>query len=223
MKNSKEYSKKMQSLYRSLKNNHPKVTKVTYETVAQALVYGIVSENMSKPATKAAIKRFDDYFVNLNDLRVSRIEEIVELLGEDKPVIRDIATTLTKALRAVFNENNAVNLEALKKIGKRPAKQALEKIEGISRFVVNYCMLTALQGHAIPLTQKMTEYLKNNELVHKETDEQQIEGFLTKQISAKNGYEFYALLRRESESPTIKRVKKAAMKSKAKITKKRKK
>jgi len=223
MKNSKEYSKKIQSLYRSLKTKHPKVTRVTHKTVVQALVYAIISENMSGSATKAAIKRFDDYFVNLNDLRVSRTEEIVELLGENTPVTKDTATTLTKSLRAVFNEYNAVDLESLKKIGKRPAKQALEKIDGTSCFVVNYCMLTSLQGHAIPLTGKMVKYLRSNELVHAEADEQQIEGFLTKQISAKNGCEFYSLLRRESDSPRIKRERKTTIKSKAITAKKRKK
>ena len=216
MKNSKDYSKKVQWLYRSLKSEHPKIKKVIHGEVSEALVYGILSENMSEPAARGAIKRFNDYFVDLNDLRVSRAEEILELLGEDTPTIRDISLTLTKALRAGFNEYNTVNLESLKKIGKRPAKQALEKIEGTSRFVVNYCMLTSLQGHAIPLTKKMVEYLKSNGLVDEGADEQEIEGFLTKQIPAKNGYEFYALLRRESESPKVNWKKKTTRKTKAK-------
>lgn len=205
-----------------MKSRYPKVTIDNHETVAGALVYAIVSENMSEPAAKAAIKRFGDYFIDLNDLRVSRPEEIAELLGEDTPATREIATTLNRALRSVFDEYNEVSLEALKKICKRPAKQALEKIDGTSRFVVNYCMLMSLQGHAIPLTKKMIEYLKNNELVHANADEQEIEGFLTKQISAKDGYEFYALLRSESESPRIKLEIKTTHKIAAK-TKKRKK
>jgi ribosomal protein S13 len=45
----------------------------------------------------------------------------------------------------------------------------------------------------------MIGYLKGNKLVDPEADEQEIEGFLTRQISAKNAYEFYALLRHESE------------------------
>jgi hypothetical protein len=45
----------------------------------------------------------------------------------------------------------------------------------------------------------MLEYLRKSELVHPEADEQEIEGFLAKQIAAKDGYEFYWLLRRESE------------------------
>jgi len=219
MKNSKEYSKKVRELYRSLKAKNPKVKKVVYDEPADALVYAIVGENMSGPATEAAIKRFADYFIDLNDLRVSQAEEIIEVLGEDTPNTKDIASTLIKALRTVFDEYNGVSLEALKKIGKRPARQALEKMDGISRFVVNYCMLTSLQGHAIPLTKRMIEYLRNNQLVHPDADEQQIEGFLTKQIPAENAYEFYALLRRQSESRRRRDKKKTVRKAKAKKAK----
>jgi len=199
MKNSREYAQKIQKLYRSLKRESSKVQQAIYDEPVDAIVYAILSENMSETAVQSAIKKFADYFVDLNDLRVSRDEEIIEVLGEDTPVTRQMAATVTATLMAIFNEYHTVSLKALRKIGKRPAKQALEKLDGTSRFVVNYCMLTALQGHAIPLTNKMIEYLKSNELVDPNADEQEIEGFLTRQISAKDGYEFYALLRHESE------------------------
>ena len=112
-------------------------------------------------------------------------------------------------------------LEALKKIGKRQAKKILGQMEGVSNFAVNYCMLTSLGGHAIPLTARMTEYLRSNELVHPEADEQEIEGFLARQITAANGYEFYALLRGHSESDGRKSKKKARTKSVPKTTKKK--
>ncbi len=214
MKNSKEYSRKVHKLYRSLKRKHPKTQTSVYDELTDALVYAIVSENMSETASRSALKRFADYFVDLNDLRVSRAEEIVEVLGADTPVTRDISSTLVRALGAVFSKYNTVSLEALKRIGKRPAKEILEKMDGVSLFAVNYCMLTSLQGHAIPLTKTMIEHLRSNELVHPNADEQQIEGFLARQISAENAYEFYALLRRESE------LQKAGKEKKAKTTKK---
>jgi endonuclease III len=205
MKNSKEYSKKVLELYRSLKAKHPKVKKVTYDEPADAVVYAIIGENMNGPATESAIKRFAEYFIDLNDLRVSQEEEILEVLGEDTPNTKDIASNLTKALKAIFDQYNGVSLETLKKIGKRPARQVLEKMNGISPFVVNYCMLASLQSHAIPLTKGMIEYLRNNQMVEPDADEQQIEGFLAKQISAENAYEFYVLLRRRSEAKKTKK------------------
>lgn len=210
-------------LHRSLSRKYPKVQKVIHDEPTDAIVYAIISAELSEKATDSAIKKFGDYFVDLNDLRVSRTEEIVEMLGEDTPVTRNIALTITSVLRAIFNEYHKVSLEALKKIGKRPARQILEKMEGTSRFVVDYCMLTSLQGHAIPLTKGMIEYLASKELVYPEANEQQIGGFLAKQISADNGYEFYALLRRESESCRNNKIKSKTTRKKKTKTKRKKK
>ncbi len=225
MKNSKEYSKKVQKLYRSLKSKYPKVKKVTYDEPTDALVYAIVTEKMSEKATRSAIKRFAGYFINLNDLRVSRAEEIVEVLGADSSVTRDIASALTRALGAVFYKYNTVSLKALKKIGIRPARQILEKTDGVSHFAISYCVLTSLQGHAIPLTKKMIEFLRSNQLVDANAKVQEIrnrkttypiEGFLARAISAENAYEFYALLRRQSEARKARKKKKTARKVKVK-------
>ncbi|MHC4395029.1 MAG: hypothetical protein ACYS1A_05185 [Planctomycetota bacterium] len=212
MKDSKEYSQKIQKLYRFLKRKYQKPQKLIYDEPLDALVYSVISENMSVRAARAAMKRISDNFIGLNDLRVSLSAEIIEVLGTDTAVTRNTASSLTKSLAAVFNQYNTISLAELKKMGKRPARQALERIEGASAFVVDYCMLTSLQGHAIPLTKSMIKYLRNNEIVHPAADKLEIEGFLTRQISAKNAYEFYALLRRESESPRAGKKKKAKIK-----------
>ena len=197
----------MHKLYSRLRRRYLKVKKPTYDEPADALVYAIISENMDERAAQTAIKRFANYFVDLNGLRVSRVEEITEVLGEDTPATRDMASALTRTLAGVFDRYNTVSLKALKKIGKRPARGILEEMDGISAFAVSFCMLTSLQGHAIPLTKKMIEYLRSNQLVHVDADEQDIAGFLARQISAENAYEFYALLRGESESHKTKKKK----------------
>ena len=224
MKDSKQYSKEVQQLYRSLKRKFPKVEKVTYDEPVDAMVYAVVSENITDKQASTAIKHFSEYFVNVNDLRVSRPEEIIELLGPDTPEAKDTALTLGKTLRAVFDRYNTVSLAPLKKMGKRPAKKTLEKLDGTTGFVVDYCMLTALQAHAVPLTKKMIEYLKDNQMVYPDSDQHQIEGFLARQISADKAYEFYILLRRESETAKPKKRKTTIRKKekKAKLQKAKK-
>jgi endonuclease III len=203
MKNSKEYATRLQKLYRGLKRAHPKVEEVTYDDPIEALVYGVVSERISEASTQKAMKGFRTTFVDWNDLRVSRVEEILDVLEEDSPASRAAASSLITALRAIFDEYHALSLQPLKKVGKRPAKQTLETLDGVGHFVVCYCMLTSLQGHAVPLTETMAAYLKDNEVVDPEADAADIEGFLTRQVAAKNAYEFYSLLRRESEAPKV--------------------
>ena len=81
MKNSKEYAQRLHKLYRELKRVHPKVEKTTYEDPAEALICGIISERLSETATSRALREIRTAFVDWNDLRVSRIEEIAEAMG----------------------------------------------------------------------------------------------------------------------------------------------
>lgn len=201
MKDSKEYSKKIQKLYRSLKQKPGKHTPVEYDEPVDALVFAIASENLTESQAHTAIKKLKDYFVDWNDLRVATVEEIIEVLGPDITPARSIAAALVSTLNAVFDKHNMLGLQSLRKLGKRPAKILLEKLSGVTPFVVDYCMLTSMQGHAIPLTPKMIEFLKANQFIHTEATYEEIEGFLCRLISIKNAYEFYSLLRHECESP----------------------
>ena len=210
MKNSKEYAQRLQKLYRGLKRAQSQVERTIYEDPVDAVIYGIVSEHRSEAAAQRAMRRFREAFVDWNDVRVSRIEEIAEVLRDDAGADRTTAAALIAALRTIFDEHHVLSLVVLKKQGKRPAKQILDELRGISPFVVNYCMLTALDGHAVPLTPSMTAYLKQNDIVNRNANEEEIQGFLSRHIAAKDAYEFYSLLRQESESPKLTKKKAAA-------------
>jgi len=220
MKNSKEHAQRLHKLYRELKRVHPKVERTIYDDPAEALISGIVSEKLSESAAHKALKEIRSAFVDWNDLRVSRVEEIVEALGVRNDSGRATAFALTAALRGIFDEHHKISLQVLKRLGKRPARQGLEKLNGVSRFVVNYCMLTSIDAHAVPLTQNMIDYLKRHEIIEPDADEEDIEGFLTRHVAAKDAYEFYALLRRESESPKLTGKKAAARRRNGKAARK---
>ncbi|MBN1392223.1 MAG: hypothetical protein JW947_05405 [Sedimentisphaerales bacterium] len=199
MKDSNLYAKKIQRLYRTMKRRSVRSAVLTYEEPVDALVYAVVSEKATESQAGSAIKKIKENFVDYNDLRVARSDEISEVLGQDFPFAQETATLLAGLLMAVFNKYNMLGLQGLRKLGKRPAKVMLEKLAGITPFIVDYCMLTSLGGHAIPLTPNMMEYLKANGLVDAEAGYAEVEGFLSRQIAMKNANEFYRLLRRESE------------------------
>ena len=208
MKNSKEYSAKVKKFYRSLKQEYDRVAKVEYADPLDSLVYAILHEHMSDSVADAAMKKLRDYFVDWNDLRVAQKDEVTEVLGLATEADKRIAETLHCVLTAVFAKYNMMNLNALSKLGKRPAKQILEKLSGISSFVVNYVFMTFLKGHAIPLNEQMIDYLRSKGLVYSKAVADDIGGFLSRQVSASNGYEFYSLLRKASDNykPAAKKV-----------------
>lgn len=223
MKDSREYARKLRKFYRSLKRKYARPECPVYDDPIDAIIYGTISEKITCRAADAAMRRCQGYFVGLNDLRVSRTEEIVDVLGEDTPDTRDTALTLTRFLYSIFDRYNAVSLKTLKKAGKKPARQILEKLNVVTDFAIDYCMLTSLQAHAIPLTRRMIECLSSNDLVHPDADEQQIKGFLARQVSAEDAYQFYALLRTASEARRTRQRGKTAAKTKKQARKKTKK
>ncbi len=212
MKDSKKYAQRISKLYKSLKTGS-KISTRSFDDPVEAIVYAIVSENMDWTETKSMIRKMKRHFIDINDLRVSREEEIMDVLGETGDKTLKTASTMRQVLEAILVKHNVVSLNKLKEIGKRQAKKELEEIDGLSSFATNYCFLTSLGGHAVPLTDDMIEYLKDNDLVHPKSKDSDIEGFLERQISAANAYKFYRLLKEESRKAA--KAKKKAAKKKA--------
>jgi endonuclease III len=218
MKDSKVYADKLKKLQSALKRSYGKGTPETYDNPLEALIFGMVCEVMTVRQAQLARKHFADYFIDINDMRVSRPEELVDIAGVDNPAVRTMAVSLGKVLNHIFDEQHRLTLDYLKKMGKRQARQALEELTGVTPFAVSYCLLTSLQGHAIPVTAAMMDYLKSQDLAHPDATPEEVEGFLTKQIPAKDNHTFYALLRAESEASSRSRKVKTKTKTKKKTT-----
>jgi endonuclease III len=204
MKDTKSFADKIQQLFRSLKRKYPKPDCPVYEEPVDALVYAFLSEQPTDQQAHITLKRIREHFIDLNDLRVSRPEEIVEVTGPDSAITLQTAAKLTTALKAIFEKYNMITLADIKKIGKKPIREILSRLPAVSPFVVDYCMLTAFSSHAIPLTERMLHYLKAEHIAMPDADPQQVSQMLTRQISAKEAYTFFALLRKEAEQPADK-------------------
>ena len=223
MKNSKEYSPKIEKLLKALKKDAGTVPPPpTYGDPAEAVVFAFVGAFTTDGGAVRTGKRIRDHFIDMNDLRVSRQEEILEVFGDASPAAAATAQALTTTLNAIFEKYDKVSLAALVAEGKRQAKKELEDIAGITPFVAAYTFLTALGGHAIPLTDKMVDYLRQHEMVHPDATLQEIESFLERHISAADAYTFYTLLRAAAEGGVKSAGSKTASKTAAKSVKKKK-
>ncbi|OQY06431.1 MAG: hypothetical protein B6I25_03900 [Planctomycetales bacterium 4572_13] len=221
MKNSKKYSLKITKLFNSLKRKSTKQPMPKYSDPIEAVVYAMVSESMSEAAGRRLYRRMMKHFVDINDLRVSRREEILDVFRDSSEELEKSAASITRTLNAIFAKTNGMMLEGLTQDGKRQAHKDLSEMAGITPFAVSYCFLTALGGHAIPLNAKMLAYLRAGELVHPKATDVEITGFLDRKIAASDAYDFYLLLRHEAEQaqPAAK-AKKIAAKKKTVVKKK---
>jgi endonuclease III len=199
MKDSKDYSPKLAKLAKALKKGGDKPQAPVYPDPIEAVVYALISESTTEAAAVRIYKRMKSHFVDLNDLRVSRVEEIIDVFRDNSEQAEQSARAVTQVLNTIFEKTDRISLDSLGQEGKRQAHKELTEIQGITPFAVGYCFLTALGGHAIPLTPLMLEYLKQNGVVHPDAAPEEIAGFLERQIAASDAYEFYILLRNEAE------------------------
>ena len=98
MKDSKKYAGKIGKLYRAMKKEHGAVKSVDYDDPIDAVVFATLCEHMPLPSARTALRKIKRHFVDLNDLRVSRPEELVEVLASLVPARRgDTGGAVTKA------------------------------------------------------------------------------------------------------------------------------
>jgi hypothetical protein len=226
MKDSKKYTDNLNKFWKKQKPKGAKLSPPQYEDPVDALLYATIREFFSETATKKMLTKLSKHFVDWNDMRVSRFEEIIEVLGGDDPVNRTIARTVRKSLNSVFEANDCISLDYFVELGKRKAKEELDKMESVSNYVAAYIILCCMDGHAIPINQRIVDFLKDNKLVHPDSDISDIQGFVERIISTSQGYLFFETIRTMSEgsakSAPVKAVKKTAKKTTKKKTTKKK-
>jgi endonuclease III len=199
MKKPPQYSQTVKKLYATLKKGADKPKKNTQEDFIEAMVFASLCQYCTESSAKSALKKIQSHFVDFNDLRVARIEEIVEVIGSEVSNADKAAVSVTSTLNAIFQKYDSLVTENITSTGKKGIKEVLDKLTGVSDFVKNFVCLTFLNTHAVPLTDKMIEYFKTYNLVDPEWDNAQIVSFIEKQVSASEAYTFYSAIRHDSE------------------------
>jgi hypothetical protein len=199
MKNSNQYTQKLKKLFNILKKGDEKPKKTVYHDPIEAIVFAVLCEKSPESCAKASLKKILSHFVDFNDLRVARAEEIAEVIGTDIEEPEKCAIKLTSLLNAIFQKYDCLTPEDMASAAKKGVKEILERFDGMTNFISSYFMLTVSNTNAVPLTEKMIQYLKTYNAVESKLENAQIAAFVEKQIPAANAYTFYTLVRHDSE------------------------
>jgi len=199
MKDTTQYPQKIKKLFNALKKGSEKPKRPASDDLIEAIIFAALCQHCPESSAKAALKKIQSHFTDYNDLRVARREEIVEVINSDIKDAPKTAETITALLNADYQKYDCLAPEDFAGAGKKDARDILEKFNGMTPFICSYVMLTVLNAHAVPLTDKMIEYLKANNLIDPQFDNAQAVSFVEKQISASNAYAFYTAIRHDSE------------------------
>jgi endonuclease III len=160
--------------------------------VLEEVVYAICREGQTTADADAAFTRLREAFVDWNEIRVSTILEVAEVLG-GTPGAGDRAKRVVEFLQEHFERTYSFDLDDLEKKGvKQAAKQlARYKDKGVSDFCVAWATQRALGGHAIPLDEPAIRVLRRLHVLEGDLDDlEAARATLEHFVSKANGYAF---------------------------------
>ncbi|MEX2091320.1 MAG: hypothetical protein WD971_01520 [Pirellulales bacterium] len=135
--------------HKALKKHYTPVTPADRPLLSQ-LLFALCLENSTYEAAEKVMAELENGFFDLNEVRVSTVTELAELMT----ALRDAkqqAANVKRSLQSIFESTYSFDLEPLKKKNLGQAVKDLEKLPGVTRFAVAVVTQTSLGGHSIPL------------------------------------------------------------------------
>lgn len=194
MKNATKYADSLHTLLKRVRKEHPPTEREHLEPL-QALVRGAMSYDVADSRAEEAMKAIAREFVDLNELRVATDLEIQELLGTKYPDIEKRVAMITGALNNIFEREHTMNLERLKTISKRDARQFIRELPGIHPFVEAYVMLFGFDGHAFPVDETVVEQLREAHAIEESATLEEVQKFVEHNLKADETHDLYVGLR----------------------------
>ena len=164
--------------------------------VLEEVVFAMCREGLPTATADAAFDRLRRAFVDWNEIRVSSVPEVAEVLG-DTPQAGDRAKRIVEFLQEHFERTYSFELDDLEKKGvKQAAKQlARYKDKGVTDFTVAWVTQRALGGHAVPLDEPSIRVLRRLHVIEGDIDDlESTRASLEHHVSKANGYDFTEVL-----------------------------
>jgi len=204
MKNSAEYAAILKKLCNKLKRSGKTPIAISLTSPITALVLACLSEAATESKAQASLNKLESVFVDYNELRVARLDEIIDILGKGFPQGKAVAAQIISLLQQIYDDQDSLSLDNLTESGKREARAFLEKLNGITPYIVSRVMLQGVGAHAFPVHEQLLEVLRKEAVVHPDADAAEVQGFLERQIPASQIHKTYAMLRHFADTSRTK-------------------
>jgi hypothetical protein len=180
-------------LQKILKKHFTPVLPDASRSLLENLLFACCLENAHYAAAEEAFAALVHNFFDLNEVRVSSIRELAEVMAS-LPDPQAAATRVKRVLQSVFEATYSFDLEALKKLNQGPAVERLEKIDGTTKFSVAYAIQASLGGHSVAIDAGTLGAMYVADLVSEEDIAGGVVPGLERAIPKAGGAEFASLL-----------------------------
>jgi hypothetical protein len=203
MKISSEYAKAFHTLQNRLKRDFPKTKDTNLESLppngTEMLLLGILATNETYDHAREALKTIKSTMVDFNELRVTPVAEIAELIDRYIGDAQSAAKAIVIALNWLFSRFDTLDLTELKEKNKGEITKLFEEIPSCPDHARCAMLLFCFDIAEMPLDDLMLKYLISDESLPAEVDLPTAKGFIERQLKAAEFGSFYWQLRKASE------------------------
>lgn len=187
-------------LLAGLKKRYPALPKPPELPVLETMLFAVCLENATVKEADQAFKKMIAAFHDLNEIRVSSIEELeVAFQGMSDPDWR--ASRIRGILNYVFEANYSFEYEGLKRKTLELATKQLSKIKELTPFIRDFTLHAALGAHLIPLDAAQHAVLEFLDLQAETGGAEQTAESMRPLVRKAEGAEFCGLLREFALDP----------------------
>jgi endonuclease-3 len=184
---------RIQLLHKVVKKYYKPVAIPEGRAVLEHLIYACCLEDARYESADEAFHRLQESYFDWNEVRVTTVTELAEVL-HNLPDPSAAAVRIKKNLQSIFETRYSFEIEDMVKMNQGKAIQELEKLGGISKFVLGYTIQNSLGGHSIPVSDSIMKILIATEIVSEaEAAKGQAPG-LERTIAKSKGLEFSSCL-----------------------------
>ncbi len=190
MKDGTLYANRLKKAYAKVKHGISEADIPELADPIRCLALGILGSDGGPDRAERQLKKALGVVVDWNEIRVSNVHEVAELLGDTGTESLRRCQNLLDALRSIYDRENKMSLDRPKSLGRREARQYLETLKGVDEYAVAYVVLWSFGGHAIPVWNNVLGVLREADLVHPTATRAEIQAFLERNVPASDARAF---------------------------------
>ncbi|MFQ5591937.1 MAG: hypothetical protein ACE5HE_12295 [Phycisphaerae bacterium] len=190
MKEGTAYAARLKRAYARFRQGVSRPTIPEADDPLRRLAIGIFGVACGDAKAERALDNLMEVMVDWNEVRISSAHEVSRAIGNTIPDGALRAQRLIDALQCIFQRENRLSLDRLKKVGRREAREYLEGLEAVDEYAVASVLLWSLGGHAVPVDDELLRSLRDAELIHPLATRAEVQAFLERHIGASDTKEF---------------------------------
>ncbi len=172
------------------------------EPIAE-LVFSFLMWNATAKQADTAFGKIMSQVVDLNELRVSLTNEIIDMVGVRYPDASTRVIRMLQSMMEIFEREHDYKMGSLPARSKREQREYLDTLPGMTPFVAARVSLLAFGAHAMPVDDRLLTLLIKAGVFEPGTTPADAESWLTRQVKAGDAMGAYLALQEWADGQRV--------------------